>query len=444
MPEDAPYAESMRKIDPTRRQGVKPDGTPDDPDRIEIGPTQLAFDEWAAAGITVPNLDRMRKHRHARIVEALAKWDYGAVFLTDPLNIRYATDTTNMQLWNAHNPFRACMVCADGYMLLWEYARNEHMSSYAPLVREVRMGAGLFYFSASDLAHERAEALGDQIVDLLREHGGGNMRVGVDKMLLHGIRSLEARNVIVEDGEEIMEKTRLIKGPDEIAAMRCAIHACEQAMHEMEDALEPGMTEVDAWAILQSGNFRRGGEWIETRILSSGPRTNPWMQECGPRVLQPNELFAFDTDMIGCYGMCADLSRTWWIGPDEPSAEQRRLYREAQALIVENTASLKPGMTFEEVSHAGRALADEFIPQRYGSKMHGVGLCDEWPSIKWPCDVTPICGNYTLQPGMMLCVEAYMGLPGAPDGIKLEDQVLITEDGVENLTRYPFDATLLG
>ena len=83
--------------------------------------------------------------------------------------------------------------------------------------------------------------------------------------------------------------------------------------------------------------------------------------------------------------MRRSFSRTWWIGPDDPSAEQRRLYREAQALIVENTASLKPGMTFER-GHLCRAriLADEFIPQRYGSKMHGVGLCDEWPSIKWP------------------------------------------------------------
>ena len=138
MANDQPYAGTQRKIDPARRIGTKPDGTPDDPDRVEIGPTQLAFDEWAAAGIEAPNLDRMRRHRHQRIVDALAKWDYGAVFLTDPLNIRYATDTTNMQLWNAHNPFRACMVCADGYMLLWEYVRNEHMSSYAPLVREVR------------------------------------------------------------------------------------------------------------------------------------------------------------------------------------------------------------------------------------------------------------------------------------------------------------------
>ncbi|MEM9139632.1 MAG: dimethylsulfonioproprionate lyase DddP [Pseudomonadota bacterium] len=432
---------NQRKIGPGQK--LKPDGTPDDNDRVEIGPTQLAFDEWAAAGIEVPNLARMRQHRYDRLLAALHQWDYGALLLTDPLNIRYATDTTNMQLWNTHNPFRMCMLLPDGHLMLWDYARMEFISEFNPLVREVRSGAGLFYFSAGDQMHERAKSLTDQINDLMRRHGSQNNRIAVDKLMLDGVRAFEAGGLIVCEGEEMMEKTRAIKGPDEIAAMRCAMHACEQAMHEMEAALRPGMTEVDAWAVLQSGNFIRGGEWIETRILCSGPRTNPWMQECGPRVIGSNELFAFDTDMIGCYGMCADISRTWWIGPGEPSAEQRRLFREAHALIQENTASLKPGMTFAEVTHAGRALADEFLPQRYGSKMHGVGLCDEWPSIKWPCDLPDVGQDYVLEPGMMLCVEAYMGVPGAKDGVKLEDQVLITEDGVENLTRYPFDEALL-
>ncbi len=440
MSDNARYSD-QRKIDPTKR---KPDGTPDDNDRVEIGPTQLAFNEWAKAGIEVPDLARMRAYRHTRLVEALAKWDYGALLVTDPLNIRYATDTTNMQLWNAHNPFRACLILPDGYMVLWDYVRTPHLSAFNPLVSEVREGAGLFYFSAGDQAEERADSLAAQIVELMGAHGsGGNRRIAVDKMQLHGIRALEEAGLDVVDGEELTEKTRVIKGPDEIAAMRCAMHACEQAMYAMEHAVRPGMTEVDAWAVLQSENFIRGGEWIETRILNSGPRTNPWMQECGPRVLQNNELFAFDTDMIGCYGMCADLSRTCWIGDGEPSAEQRRLYREAHALIVENTASLKPGMTFAEVTFAGRELAEEFIPQRYGSKMHGVGLCDEWPSIKWPIDLPAVGQDYVLEPGMMLCVEAYLGVPGARDGIKLEDQVLITENGVENLTTYPFDARLM-
>ncbi|MEM6622543.1 MAG: dimethylsulfonioproprionate lyase DddP [Pseudomonadota bacterium] len=423
---------------------VRPDGSPDDNDRVEIGPTALAFQEWAEAGLTPPNLDQMRRHRHARLVAALNEWDYGALLLTDPLNIRYATDSSNMQLWNTHNPFRLCALFPDGYMVLWDYVRCEMLSEFNPMVSEVRDKASLFYFGAGDGAHKRADALADQVVQLMAQHGSGsNRRLAVDKMMLHGIQALQDRGLELMDGEELTEKTRAIKGPDEINAMRCAIFACEQAMGAMHEMVRPGITEVDAWAVLQSENFIRGGEWIETRILNSGPRTNPWMQECGPRILQENELFAFDTDMIGVYGMCADLSRTWWIGPDEPSAEQRRLYREGHTLIMENVKMLKPGMTFREVSLAGYPIAEEFVPQRYGAMMHGVGLCDEWPAIKWPCDLTEYNNDYVLKPGMMLCVEVYLGVVGGRDGVKLEDQVLITEDGAENMTRYPFDAALL-
>ncbi len=75
--------------------------------------------------------------------------------------------------------------------------------------------------------------------------------------------------------------------------------------------------------------------------------------------------------------------------------------------------------------------------------MHGVGLCDEWPSIRYPQDWQAGQYDYDLEPGMMLCVEAYVGAVGGREGVKLEDQVLITEDGFENLTHYPWDARLL-
>ena len=52
----------------------------------------------------------------------------------DPLNIRYATDTTNMQLWNTHNPFRACLLCADGHMVMWEYKNSPFLVTFNPLV----------------------------------------------------------------------------------------------------------------------------------------------------------------------------------------------------------------------------------------------------------------------------------------------------------------------
>jgi hypothetical protein len=96
-----------RKIDPAPRDRLA-DGTPNDNDRVEIGPTQLAFREWAAAGLTPPEPGRMREFRWKRLTQALVDRDIGGLLMFDPLNIRYATDTTNMQLWNSHNPFRAC------------------------------------------------------------------------------------------------------------------------------------------------------------------------------------------------------------------------------------------------------------------------------------------------------------------------------------------------
>ena len=104
---------ARRKIDPTRGATL-PDGSLNDNDRVEIGPTQLAYREWEGAGLTLPNLEAMRRFRWQRLVQGVVDRDYGGILMFDPLNIRYATDSTNMQLWNTHNAFRACLVCADG------------------------------------------------------------------------------------------------------------------------------------------------------------------------------------------------------------------------------------------------------------------------------------------------------------------------------------------
>ncbi|MFQ5566548.1 MAG: dimethylsulfonioproprionate lyase DddP [Paracoccaceae bacterium] len=450
MSDHTAYAIANRKIDPSRRPATglatKPDGSPVDNDRAEIGPTQLAFDEWAAAGIEAPDLETMRRFRLDRIVAALAERDYGGLLMFDPLNIRYATDSTNMQLWNAHNPFRACLVCPDGYMVLWEYKGPglAILSEFNPLVREVRKGASMFYFATGDRGSDDARAFVDQVNEVMRAHGGNNRRLAVDKIMIHGLHALETADFIVEDGEEVTEKTRAVKGEDEIKAMRCAMHGCEMSMTAMERAMAPGMTEDELWAVLHAENIRRGGEWIETRLLASGPRTNPWFQECGPRVIQPNEIVAFDTDLIGCYGMCADISRTWWLGDQEPTAEMKRLYRFAHEHIMTNIELCKPGVSFKELTFGGHQMTEEFMDQRYGVRMHGVGLCDEWPAIKHPIDWREGAFDYYLEPGMMLCVEALIGTEGGEFSIKLEDQILITETGYENLTKYPFDARLLG
>lgn len=437
------YRPGRRKIDPSRGAHL-PDGTPNDNDRIEIGPTLLAYGEWEAAGLTLPNLPAMRAYRLNRITEKLAERDYGGLLVFDPLNIRYATDSTNMQLWNTHNPFRACLILGDGHMVLWDYKNAPFLSGFNPLVREVRAGADLFYFDRGDKVDVAADLFANEVRELMAAHAPGNARLAVDKIMLHGLRALETQGFEIKDGEEVTEKARAIKGPDEILAMRCAMLGCEAAMAEMEAATEPGMTEDAIWAELHRANIARGGEWIETRLLTTGPRTNPWFQECGPRMLQNNEILAFDTDLIGCYGICADISRSWWIGDDNPRPDMIDAMRHAYDHIMTNMEMLKPGVRFDDLTANTHVLAPQYQKQKYGCLMHGVGLCDEWPLIAYPDRAVPGAFDYVLEPGMTLCVEALVSPEGGDFSIKLEDQVLITEDGFENLTTYPFDERLMG
>ena len=437
-----------RKIDPTRADRLG-DNTPNDNNRVEIGPSQLAFAEWAAAGLALPDLQAMRRFRWERLTQAVVARGYAGVLLFDPLNIRYATDSTNMQLWNTHNPFRAVLLCADGYMVIWDYKNAPFLSSFNPLVREARSGADLFYFDRGDKIDVAADAFSNEVRILLEEHAPGNKRLAVDKPMIHGLRALEAQGLQIMEGEEVTEKSRSVKGPDEIKAMRCASHACEAACYAMEDFARAQVplgntSEDDIWAVLHAENIRRGGEWIETRLLTSGPRTNPWFQECGGRIVQNNEIVAFDTDLVGSYGICVDISRTWWIGDQKPRQDMIDTMRHAVEHIQTNMEMLRPGVNIQDLSRNTHQLWPNLQKQKYGCLMHGVGLCDEWPLVAYPEKMVEGAFDYELEPGMTLCVEVLASPEGGDFSIKLEDQVLITENGYENLTKYPFDPALMG
>ena len=411
-------------------------------DTAEIGPTLRVMKELATMGLSLPDLPAMRQYRLERITAELQNRNLGGILLFDPINIRYATDSMNMQVWTMHNLARAAFVSAAGYIILWDFTHCEHMTQHLSLIKEVRTGAGAFYFEHGDKEYNQAVIFAEEIKALMSQHGCEG-RIAVDRMDISISQGFDKCRINYLPGQSIMEHARLIKGSEEIKAMRCATAACETAVGKMHEALAPGIAEVELWAILHSENIARGGEWIETRILSSGSRTNPWMQEAGPRILQDGELLAFDTDLIGLYGICCDMSRTWLIGDSEGTREQKECYQVAHDHITENMDLLKPGVSFTDLTFKGHELPLEFQTQKYCVKMHGVGLCDEFPSIYYPDNFIEGAVDYELQPGMTLCVEAYTGKVGGVDGVKLENQVLITENGYENLTPYPYEERLL-
>ena len=299
------------------------------------------------------DLDAMRRYRLARVREALAKRDLAGIILYDPVNIRYATDATNMQIWCAHNEARYLYVPTDGPVRLFEFSSGDLLTAGLPTIDEVRQATFFLYFIAGRRQGDKTKAWADELDSVIGENNGGNMRIAIDRVAPQGIVEMQRRGYEIVDGFEVMENARNIKSTGEIVLMRHAIAVCERAMQGMREALQPGITENALWAELHRGNIAGGGEWIETRLLASGPRTNPWFRESSMRVIERGDVVAFDTDLVGPYGYCCDISRTW-VCDARPSDEQRRIYVEAHAQVQENTALLKPGVTFRELTERSR------------------------------------------------------------------------------------------
>jgi len=238
--------------------------------------------------------------------------------------------------------------------------------------------------------------------------------------------------------QELAEKARSVKSPEEIDLMRWTIRVAESGMWRIHAASQPDVTENEIWAELHHENIRSGGEWFEARLLSSGPRTNPWYQEASDRVTAAGDMISFDTDMIGPYGYCADLGRSWTRGHVPMSATQRGLYRMALDQIQQNTEILRADMTFAEFNAKSWRIREENRPFRYSLAIRGVGLVDEWPVMPLHVDVDGSFGDLRGQfhEDMVVCVESLIAAPGT-ESIKLETQVLITKDGPVRLDSFP-------
>ena len=388
------------------------------------------------------DLDAVRLYRLGRVREALRERDLAAIILYDQLNTRYATDATNMQVWCSHNEVRYVYVPVEGPVVLFDFGGKTQLSEGLPTIDEVRAPEAFLYFSAGADMAKRARRWAAELDDLICASAGGNKRIAIDRIAPLGTQELERLGYQIFDGMELMECARAVKSAGELILMRAAVEVCEQAVQGMREALRPGITENALWAELHRGNIAGGGEWIETRLLASGPRTNPWFRECSMRVIEKGDMVSFDTDLIGPYGYCCDMSRSW-VCDAAPTDEQRRLYAVAHDHLQHDMALLKAGMSYREVTERLKPLRDEFRAGRYTVAMHGVGLCDEHPAIYYPEDYSAVGYDGILEEGQVMCVESLAAAKGGREAVKLEEQVLITAAGNEPLTSYPFEESWL-
>jgi Xaa-Pro aminopeptidase len=381
--------------------------------------------------------NRLLRYRLDRLRAELRRHDYAGAVLSDPMNLRYATGTRNMAVWSAHAPGRYAFVASEGPVILFEYTSSRHVTADSPIVDEVRPCTPWFYFLAGPRTEEKAHLWADEIADLLRRYGGNNRRLAVDRCDPLGTLRLLSHGVQLFDVQEVAEQARMVKSTDEIACLQVAMDVCDIAIDRMRAALVPGITENQLWSLLHATNIAHGGEWIECRLLASGPRTNPWFQESADRVIEAGDIVGFDTDMVGPFGYLADISRSYVCPGAKPTDRQRHLYELAQAQILHNTELLRPGLSFREFAERCWPVPEAFVPHRYMMMLHGCGFVDEYPSVAYAADWKDWGYDGVFVENMVVSVESYIGEIGGPDGIKLEQQVVIGADGARPLSRTP-------
>ena len=381
------------------------------------------------------NFEKLRSYRLDRVKKELEKNNLEACILFDPVNVRYALDTLNMSIYNMHNLTRYCFIPVNGPTILYEYFNCEKLSEDLNLIDEIRPAITWDYFSNGDQAEAQLKKWVDEIKDLSSAYFKSK-KIAIDVLNGPAVSALNKEGIEVVDAKLILEQARVIKSAEEIKCMRSAIDVAELGIKKMREDLKAGMTENELWSILHKTNIENYGEWIECRILSSGERTNPWMQECSNKVIQTGEIVSFDTDMVGPYGYCADISRAFVVG-NKFNDEQKKLYSMAVEQIDHNSRLIKDGLSFKEFTEKSWTLPDEYYPNRYSVMVHGIGLCDEWPAIRYPTDGGERSGIF--QKNMTITVESYIGKVGGKEGVKLEQQYLIGENGLELMSNHPLE-----
>lgn len=383
------------------------------------------------------------RERLARLRNVLKEHNIGAAVYFDAVNIRYACGVRNMQINTTRNPGRYVFVPVDGPVVLFEYTNCAHLAEGFDTVEEIRNARALHPFYGGDQYKGHLAKFVSDMEKLMDRCGLRGERLGIERSPIEAVPALMDAGFEVVDASISIDIAKSIKQPTEMRLIRASVEGTQAAVAYMERELVPGRTENEVFAELNKALIAGGGEYVETRLFNSGRRTNPWFQETGNKVIEAGELVALDTDAIGCHGYYTDMSRTFLAGDGEATPRQRELYSIAFEQLQHNIELLKVGMSFRDYANATWPIPAEFKKHRYLCPVHGNGMTGEYPIIPFP-DIFDGCGTEgQLEANMTLCVESFVGSVEGGEGVKLEEQVLLTNDGVERLTTYPFEDRLL-
>jgi len=385
----------------------------------------------------VIDVTALHLQRNQRLRAVMTELDVPALLTADPINVGYACGHRNMSVYGMMGPSRFVLVINGGPTVMFEFAGCDHLSVDLPAVDEVRTATTI---TANSGASYRGpmQRFAAEIADELRRHHPGDLRLAVEKVDFEFTDALRANGVGLLDAMGVTLSARHLKTPIELDVMWEATARVERSVAVLEAQLNDGVTENQAWAAFHHDLIANDGEYVVARLFQSGPNTFPYFRESSDRPMRTGELVCLDTDATGYLGYGVDFSRTFVCGGVAPTAHQRQLIELARHQLDHNAALIAPGVGFEEFARKAWPVPERYAPHGYYCLAHGLGVSGEHPNVPLAVAGQPFDFPGEFEENMVICVESYIGCFDTEQGVKVEDQFLVTATGVEVMSRYPF------
>ena len=400
----------------------------------------MAFGKYSVDYEQRVNYDRLRGERLQKAKDQVNQDGLGAIITWDPANIRYLTS------YYVTTPLRAAeiqfvVLPRNGDPILFGGATPQETIRRMPWLKgKVYPAFGNLKITAR--GPEDLKPLVDAVAGLLAEHGVHNEPLGLDgsSLELYYSEAFKKAGIKTVHAKFTLNKARAVKTQDEIELMKITCANSEKAFADIVDAIRPGVRECDLVGIGIKSLYELGVDHTEDLVCCSGYNTNPFGWSFTDKPIRPGDLIYIDVDGASYQGYMSCVYRTFCCG--KATDEQKDIYEESRSLLYAGISTIKHGSTTLDIvekwpdspGYWGYETWAEVGPYAVG---HGIGL-----SLHEPPYVRPALSRanlFTLEAGMTVALEIWTGKRGGKDGVRLEEDILVTKDGYEILTRFPID-----
>lgn len=396
---------------------------------------RTVYGQWGVDWEERVNFERLRIERMERVRKLLKEQGFEAIIAFDPSNIKYTTGTFGGGLTRLQG---ACSILArSGDPVLFEIGGDiGRQKECAPWIKDIRPAIPLAF---APLPY--VEKWATNVKNVLKDLGVADGRVGIDRIPAGGMRTintLKQAGIPVEECQ-IMKNAREIKTVEEIKCIKLAVMLAEPAFQVAYETIKPGVTEAYVQAKMNFVLLKMGCTTVGIGPIASGEHTNPyWRRYTNDKIIRYGDLVIKDC-VHEWNGYWCDYVRTFLCG-SHATKNQKELYKKCYDHLYSAINIIKPGVTTAEIDEK-LADAEDFSDYTL-QYAHGIGL-DFW---EWPV-VSAFSKSFPerIEKNMVLAVETWDGYEGSDGkyGVRLEENLVVTETGVEIISKYPHDERLL-